>query len=299
MYLKPYLWTRNTQSDIIYSDFYRKMRMILDGKALALEKEAIIRKTCVQKSLKPTIAFIRIGSDIASQIYVSKKAEHAEKAGIRSKVFAYPNDVSESTIVTKINECNIDPLVDGILVQLPLPKHLDTDIILNTISPHKDVDGLNDVNVGKLSRNNAPLIACTPKGIVSLLEHYNIPLRGQHVVIIGRSRIVGKPMAQCMLNKNATVTVCHSHSKNIDQLVSHADIVVCATGTPNCIKAEWIRDHAVVIDVGIHRADGKITGDIDLSGHTHRLKAYTPVPGGVGPMTICSLLENTLIAHQT
>jgi len=239
---------------------------------------------------------IIVGENPASKVYVNKKKKTAEKAGFNSNVIELPESVSQEELEKCIDELNMDCEVDGILVQLPLPGHINTYDIIERIKPDKDVDGFHPLNVGKLSTGLEPYaVSCTPSGIIRLLEEYNIEIEGKNAVIIGRSNIVGKPLAALLLNKNATVTVCHSRTKNLEEICRQADILVAAVGRAKFVKAHWVKDGAVVIDVGINRtSEGKLAGDVDFENVCEKVGYITPVPGGVGPMTIAMLLLNTL-----
>ncbi len=278
------------------------MTKILDGKKLS---EKIL--TSLKEEIKtfhgtPTLAVIFVGDDVASQIYVNSKRKTAEKIGIKSIVFNYPKKVSENELVAKIKELNINENVHAILVQLPLPKHINTQNIISKINPKKDVDGFTPENVGKLVIGMKPYVyPCTPKGILMLLDEYQIEIEGKHAVIVGRSNIVGKPLAQMLLNRNATVTITHSKTKNLQDIIKTADILISAVGIKNLIVGESVREcvreceRVVVIDVGINRtSDGKICGDVDFESVSKQTSFITPTPGGVGPMTIASLMSNTV-----
>ncbi len=271
------------------------MTVILDGKKL---RDKILEelKTRLEKyTLKPTLVVILVGDNPASKIYVNNKKKTAENLGINSIVINYPSDVSEQVLLDKINELNTDKNVTAILVQLPLPEHIDKFRVINAISPKKDVDGFTPENSGRLFTGEAPYVyPCTPKGIIRLLEEYNIPLEGRHAVIVGRSNIVGKPLAQMLLNRNATVTICHSHTQNLPEITKTADILVSAVGG-KIIGINMIKSNCVVIDVGIFKDEnGKTRGDVDFASIAPLTSYITPVPGGVGPMTIAMLMSNTV-----
>ena len=246
-------------------------------------------------SEKPTLAVILVGDNPASQIYVKNKKKTAENLGIYSIVINYPSNISEKILLDKIQELNNDNKITAILVQLPLPKHIDKFKIIDAIAPEKDVDGLTPYNSGKLFSGEEPYVyPCTPKGILLLLDEYNIELAGKHVVVIGRSNLVGKPVAQMLLNRNATVTMCHSHTKNLSDITKTADIVVSAVGK-NIIGEKMLKSDCVVVDVGIFKdINGKICGDVDFTSASKIAAYISPVPGGVGPMTIASLMLNTV-----
>lgn len=271
------------------------MTQILDGKKLRDKILEELKVKIDRFEIKPTLVVILVGDNPASKIYVNNKKKTAEKLGINSEIINYPSNVSEKEILDKIEELNNDENVTAILVQLPLPEHISKENIMNKISPSKDVDGFTPYNFGKLFSGETPSVyPCTPKGILLLLDEYGIELDGQHVVVVGRSNIVGRPLAQMLLNRNATVTVCHSHTKNLAQITKTADILISAVGK-NIIEGEMLKSDCVVVDVGIFKDnDGKTRGDVDF-GNASKVASYiTPVPGGVGPMTIASLMLNTV-----
>ncbi|HJN37798.1 MAG TPA: bifunctional 5,10-methylenetetrahydrofolate dehydrogenase/5,10-methenyltetrahydrofolate cyclohydrolase [Gammaproteobacteria bacterium] len=248
--------------------------------------------------LPPKLTIIMVGNDQPSKIYTSAKQKACKSMGIDCSILKLPSDTSLPELHTTLTELNQDPSIDGILLQLPLPAHLPTTQLLNTLSSHKDVDGLNSINQGLLWNRTPKFIPCTPKGILSLLDYYSIELTGKNVVILGESKLVGRPLAALLLNRQATVTLCHSKTRNIQEHVRGCDILVSATGVRRVIPSAWIPDHCSVIDVGIHSNHGKIVGDLDHSTLTQRVHALTPVPGGVGPMTVISLVENTLLSAE-
>jgi len=251
-----------------------------------------------QKGLRvPGLAVVLVGNDPASQVYVGNKRKACEQAGILSLSYDLPADTSQQALEALVDELNENPTVDGILVQLPLPSHLDADPILVKIRPDKDVDGFHPYNIGRLMQRKPALRPCTPAGVITLLDSVGTPYKGQHAVIVGASNIVGRPMCMELLLKGATTTVCHRFTDNLEKFVSEADILVAAVGKPGIIKGEWVKPGATVIDVGINRMpDGKLCGDVDFEAAAARAAYITPVPGGVGPMTIATLLENTLYA---
>lgn len=271
------------------------MTIILDGKKLRDKIFENLKQKLNNMSEKPTLAVILVGDNPASQIYVKNKKKTAENLGINSIVINYPSNISENILLDKIQELNNDNKITAILVQLPLPKHIDKFKIIDTIAPEKDVDGLTPYNSGKLFSGEEPYVyPCTPKGILLLLDEYNIELAGKHVVVIGRSNLVGKPVAQMLLNRNATVTMCHSHTKNLSDITKTADIVVSAVGK-NIIGEKMLKSDCVVVDVGIFKdINGKICGDVDFASASKIAAYISPVPGGVGPMTIASLMLNTV-----
>ena len=252
----------------------------------------------IQKGLRaPGLAVILVGKDPASQVYVGNKRKACDEAGVLSLSYDLPEDTSQEALETLVDELNENPAVDGILVQLPLPSHLDADPILVKIRPDKDVDGFHPYNIGRLMQRKPTLRPCTPAGVITLLDSIGTPYKGQHAVIVGASNIVGRPMSMELLLKGATTTVCHRFTDNLEKFVGEADILVAAVGKPGIIKGEWVKTGATVIDVGINRmADGTLQGDVDFVAAAERAAYITPVPGGVGPMTIATLLENTLYA---
>jgi methylenetetrahydrofolate dehydrogenase (NADP+)/methenyltetrahydrofolate cyclohydrolase len=272
--------------------------MIIDGKKEAkLLREEIkkeILKIKKSKNKVPGLTVILIGNYTPSQIYVKNKEKNSKEVGMNSDVIKYSDDVSEKEILNKIKELNNDQNVSGILVQLPLPKQIDKEKIINSIHPSKDVDGFNPVNVGNLSSGYQGLVPCTPMGCLMLIKKVEKNLSGKHAVIIGRSNLNGKPMAQLLLKENCTVTIVHSKTKNLQQECLKADILVAAVGVPNLVKKDWVKKDAIVIDVGINKLNDKIVGDVEFDQVKDIAKAITPVPGGVGPMTIACLLKNTL-----
>ena len=245
----------------------------------------------------PGLAVVLVGNDPASEVYVGNKRKACEDAGIHSLSYDLPADTTQEALEALVDELNDNPAVDGILVQLPLPAHLDADPILLRIRPDKDVDGFHPFNIGRLVQRKPALRPCTPRGIITLLDHIGTPYKGQHAVIIGASNIVGRPMSMELLLKGATTTVAHRFTGDLARFVSEADIVIAAVGKPGLIKGEWIKPGATVIDVGINRMeDGKLRGDVEFDTACERAAFITPVPGGVGPMTIATLLQNTLYA---
>lgn len=271
------------------------MAIILDGKKLRDKIFENLKTELDKIEKKPTLAVILVGENPASQIYVRNKKKTAEKLGINSISIEYPSNITETELLEKIEELNKDENVTAILVQLPLPEHINKNKIIDAILPQKDVDGLTPYNLGKLFSGEEPYVyPCTPRGILLLLDEYNIELEGHHVVVVGRSNLVGKPVAQMLLKRNATVTMCHSHTKNLSDITKTADIIVSAVGK-NVIGEKMLKSNCVVVDVGIFRDEnGKISGDVDFE-NVSKVAAYiSPVPGGVGPMTIASLMLNTV-----
>jgi methylenetetrahydrofolate dehydrogenase (NADP+)/methenyltetrahydrofolate cyclohydrolase len=276
---------------------------IIDGKAVAQR----IRSVCAERvrlltasgAAAPGLAVILVGDDPPSRVYVNNKIKACEAVGIRSLSFRLPVETDTQVIIDKIAELNNDPAVHGILVQLPLPKHIDTGKVIRTISVDKDVDGFHLYNVGGLVVGDTIFSPCTPYGVVKLLESENIPISGQNVVIVGASNIVGKPMALMLMQREATVSVCHAKTRDLAQLTILADILIVAAGVPNLIVPQMVKRGAVVIDVGINRMpDGRLSGDIDFEGVRQKASFITPVPGGVGPMTVTMLLVNTIISAE-
>lgn len=276
---------------------------IIDGKAIALTERLRIASE-VQNRLnhgkrRPGLAVLLVGQDSASQIYVKNKRQACDEVGFHSKSYDFPATISEKDLLNKIDELNHNHDIDGILVQLPLPAHISTEKVLEAIDPLKDVDGFHPYNLGKLAQNQPGLRPCTPLGVITLLGATDVVIPGSEICLIGASRIVGRPMALELLNRDATVTICHQLTRDISHHIQKADIVIVAAGKPNLIEGNWIKEGAVIIDVGINRLpDGKIVGDVDFNSAVHRAGWITPVPGGVGPMTICSLLANTLMAAR-
>ena len=278
------------------------MAEIIDGKELAKKVRKELKKDVEElkaKGINPKLAVIMVGNDPGSTVYVRNKSKACEKVGIEFEEFLFDEKTEESELLELIDKLNADDTIHGILLQCPVPKHIDVNKAFRRISPNKDVDGFNPINVGNLTIGEDAFISCTPYGVVKMFEEYNIETEGKRAVILGRSNIVGKPMIQCMLNKNSTVTVCHSRTQNIGEVIKEADIVIAAIGKPNFVKADMVKDGAVVIDVGINRLDdGTITGDVDYENVAPKASYITPVPGGVGPMTIAMLLNNVVKAAK-
>ncbi len=271
--------------------------MLLDGKIVAKELKLDLKEKVSKLKRKPHLAVVLVGNDPASETYVNSKKKQTEALGMISTVIHMDESLSQNDLLDIVDKLNNDDTVDGILVQLPLPKHIDASIIIERIDVNKDVDGLHPLNVGYL-RNDIPnLIPCTPKGIMTLLKYYEIEISGKNALVIGRSQLVGKPISSLLMKENATVTVAHSKTRNIDQLIANSDIIVVAIGVKEMIKASQLREDQVVIDVGIHRDENGLTGDVEKAAYD-KVQYITPVPGGVGPLTIASLLENTYIAYM-
>ena len=266
--------------------------MILDGKTLSEQIKSEIKNDVKTYMIKPCLAVIQIGDNPASNVYIKSKEKACNEVGIYFKHIKYTEDVKEKEVINKIVELNNDEYVNGILLQLPIPDKYNSERIINYIARNKDVDGLTDINVGKLMNNKKCLISCTPQGIMELLNHYNIELEGKNVVIVGRSNLVGKPLISLFLNNDATVTVCHSKTNDLKSYTKNADILVVAVGKKYLITEDMIKEDAVVIDVGINREDDKLYGDVDFEKVKKKSSYITPVPGGVGPMTVAMLLKN-------
>ena len=275
------------------------MGNILDGKKVSKETEEILKlrvdKIKARKGTVPTLATILVGDDPASATYVKMKGNACERVGMNSLKIELPSSTSTEELLKEINKLNNDPEVSGILLQHPVPSQINERACFDAINAEKDVDGVTCLGFGNMSMGERAYGSCTPQGIMRLLDHYKVDIEGKHAVVIGRSPILGKPMAMMLLNKNATVTICHSKTQNLDFIVKQADLVVGAVGIPKFIKSDWIKDKAVVIDAGYHPEQ---CGDIDLDGIIHRCEAYTPVPGGVGPMTINTLILQTVEACE-
>lgn len=273
---------------------------IIDGKLVSQkikdELKVKIEEYKAETGKDITLAVLLVGENPASQVYVRNKIKACEYVGIKSLSYYLPENVTENEVKELVLSLSNDNSVNGILVQLPLPKGIDEDAILNLIPAEKDVDGFSSENVGNLLLGKETTVACTPFGVMKLLEEYNVDLTGKNAVVIGRSNIVGKPMAMLLLQKNATVTVCHSKTKNLSSIVANADVVVAAIGKPNFVTSDMVKDGAVVVDVGINRVDGKLVGDVDFESVSKKASLITPVPGGVGPMTIAMLMENTYLS---
>ena len=256
-------------------------------------------KALKDEGIESCLAVILVGDDPASRVYVNNKKKACEFCGIRSLEYVLPAETTQEELIELIEKLNADKSVNGILCQLPLPKHLDEKAVLNLIRPEKDVDAFHPENVGHIMIGDFNFLPCTPAGIMEMLRYENISLDGKNCVVIGRSNIVGKPMAMLMLKENATVTICHSRTKNLKEIVAGADVIVAAVGRPNFVTADMVKDGAVIIDVGINRMDdGKLCGDVDFEACKEKASYITPVPGGVGPMTIATLMQNTVTATK-
>ncbi|MBP3808520.1 MAG: bifunctional methylenetetrahydrofolate dehydrogenase/methenyltetrahydrofolate cyclohydrolase FolD [Eubacterium sp.] len=276
------------------------MAQLIDGKKISQDLKDEVKAQVSElkaKGVEVALAVILVGNDPASTVYVGNKKKACEYTGIRSESYELPEDTSEKELLDLVERLNNDDKIDGILVQLPLPKHIDEDKVIRSISPDKDVDGFHPESVGRLSIGAKGFVSCTPAGVIELLKRSNTPLDGANAVVVGRSNIVGKPMSMLLLRENATVTVCHSHTKNLKEVCKNADVLVVAIGQPKFIDASYIKEGATVIDVGIHRVDDgskKLCGDVDFESAEKVAGKITPVPGGVGPMTIAELMNNCL-----
>ena len=275
---------------------------ILDGKSLAAQVRAEVKSkvaALAQRGIRPGLAVVLAGDDPASKVYVRNKTRACEEVGVRSQQIDYPASVTQEELMACIGKLNLDAAVHGILVQLPLPKHIDSARVLEAVSPAKDVDGFHAESMGALLAGAPGFVPCTPAGVMRMLEHAQVPLAGRRAVVIGRSNIVGKPLALLLLQKDATVTICHSKTKDLDVMATQADILVAAIGRPKFVTAAMVKPGACVIDVGVNRLpDGNLAGDVDFASVKNVAGWITPVPGGVGPMTIALLLENCLKAAE-
>ena len=275
------------------------MTKLIDGKAISANVKDRVAEGVAklnEKGVSVCLAVIIVGEDPASKVYVANKKKACEALGIISREYALPENTTEEELLELIKELNADKQVNGILCQLPLPRHLDEKLIINTILPEKDVDAFHPSNVGKIMIGDYDFVPCTPAGVMEMLNQEGIEVEGKTCVVIGRSNIVGKPMGMLLLHKNGTVTICHSRTKNLKEICANADILVAAVGRAKFVTADMVKDGAVVIDVGMNRVDGKLCGDVDFEAVKDKCAAITPVPGGVGPMTIAMLMQNTLTA---
>ncbi len=275
---------------------------LINGKELAkkIREELKIEVNSLRKeSIIPKLAVIMVGNDKASEVYVRNKSKACNEIGIEFEEFLLDSNIEQEELIDLIKKLNNRKDVHGILLQSPIPEHLNIREAFDTIDYKKDVDGFNPVNIGKLAIGEDAFVSCTPYGVIKMLEEYNIPIEGKRAVIIGRSNIVGKPLIQCLLNKNATVTICHSRTKNIAEITKEADILIAALGKPKFVKENMVKENAVVIDVGINRnEEGKLVGDVDFENVSKKASYITPVPGGVGPMTIAMLMNNVVKAAK-
>lgn len=275
--------------------------VIIDGKELSKKIRGQVKEEVEnlnKKGIYPKLAVIMVGEDPASKVYVRNKSKACNEAGIEYEEFILNENIEMDELLSLIENLNNRKDIHGILLQSPIPKHLSIDKAFETIDYRKDVDGFHPINIGKLALNKKTFISCTPHGVMKMLEEYGIELKGANVVILGRSNIVGKPLAQCLLNKDATVTICHSKTKNIEEITKKADILISAIGKPKFVTANMVKEGAVVIDVGINRLETGIVGDVDFEEVSKKASHITPVPGGVGPMTIAMLLNNVVIAAK-
>lgn len=273
------------------------MAVLIDGKKISAQVKDECKERVARENMDVTLAVIQVGNDPASTVYVGNKKKACEYVGIHSLSYELSEETTEEELLALVEKLNADDTVNGILVQLPLPSHINEDKVIQTISPKKDVDGFHPQSVGALSIGQPGFVSCTPAGIIQLLKRSGVVIDGKECVIVGRSNIVGKPMAMLMLRENATVTVCHSHTKDLKEVTKRADILIVAIGKPKMITADYVKEGAVVIDVGIHRPEGgKLCGDVDFDSVEKTASAITPVPGGVGPMTIAMLMNNCVKA---
>ncbi|HWQ65583.1 MAG TPA: bifunctional methylenetetrahydrofolate dehydrogenase/methenyltetrahydrofolate cyclohydrolase FolD [Methanospirillum sp.] len=272
--------------------------MILDGKGLAERRLELLKEELLESEISPTLATVLVGDDQGSALYVRMKHRACEQVGIQSVNVQLPGDVTTRDVLDRLKVLNEDPDIHGILVQLPLPPQINTHQVIDAISPEKDVDGFHPSNMGRLTGGLVGPRPCTPLGVMTILNEYNIPIAGSHAVIIGRSVDVGRPMALLLLLADATVTICHSKTRNLAEITKQADILVCAAGKAGMVTAEMVKPGATVIDVGTNHVDGKLCGDVDFAAVKSIAGAITPVPGGVGPMTIATLMENTVEAAR-
>ena len=272
--------------------------MIIDGKQIAKKIRISIAEQVAKLDRKPGLAVVLVGDDPASEVYVRNKDNACKEVGFYSEKINKPADITQAALLSEVERLNKDDKIDGILVQLPLPSHLDANQVIEAINPNKDVDGFHSENVGKLMQNKPHLRPCTPKGVMTMLATIGVDLTSKNCVVVGASNIVGRPMAMELLNARATVTICNSKTQDLSSKIKQADVVVVAVGKSKMIKGDWIKDGAIVIDVGINRLDdGSLSGDVDFDSAQDKAAWITPVPGGVGPMTIATLLENTLTAY--
>lgn len=274
------------------------MNNIIDGKYVSNKLKDELKKEILENNLSPQLAVIQVGDDKASNVYVRNKKRACEYVGIKFHEFKFLSNIKEEILINEIKKLNNNQNINGIIVQLPLPKSLNEKRIINYIDSSKDVDGLTYKNLGNLVLKNDSLVSCTPSGIMKLLEEYNIDVKGKNVCVVGRSTLVGIPMFNLMLNKDATVTMCHSKTKNLKEHTINADILVVAVGKPNLITEDMVKDGAIVIDVGINKVGDNLCGDVDFDNVSKKAKLITPVPGGVGPMTVVSLLGNVVKAYK-
>ncbi len=278
------------------------MPLLLDGRPVAARVQAEVASGVAElraRGVTPTLAVVLVGRDPASEVYVGRKRKACVEAGIVARDRLFPDGLDEAGLLAVVRELDADPGVHGILVQLPLPGGLDEDRVIGALDPAKDVDGLHPENLGRLLAGRPAVVPCTPAGVLEILDHYGIELKGAEAVVVGRSRLVGKPLSQLLLGRHATVTVCHTRTRDLAAHTRRAEVLVVAAGRPGVVTGEMVRPDAVVIDVGVNRlADGKLAGDVDFATVAPRVRAITPVPGGVGPLTVAMLLRNTLAAAR-
>ncbi|MEG2351096.1 MAG: tetrahydrofolate dehydrogenase/cyclohydrolase catalytic domain-containing protein [Bacilli bacterium] len=274
------------------------MNNVIDGKETSKKIKQELKEKIKSQNIFSSLAVVQIGNNASSNIYVRNKKSVCEELGIAFKLIKFDEAIAQDLVIIEINKLNNDPLINGIIVQLPLPKGFNEGEIINTIIPIKDVDGLTYTNVGNLSLENECLVSCTPLGVMALLKNYQVNLTSKNVVIVGRSNLVGKPLIQLLLKENATVTICHSKSKNIKNFTKNADVLIVAAGHPNLITKEMVKEKVIVIDVGITRENDLICGDVDYSSVSKKAALITPVPGGVGPMTVTMLMKNVVKAYE-
>jgi len=271
---------------------------LIDGKSVALAVEQEVAAAISRLGISPGLVAVRVGNDPASEVYVRNKARKARELGLEGTELIFPETMPEEELLAEVARLNGDDAVDGILVQLPLPRQIDPKKVIDAIDPAKDVDGFHPINVGMLHLGRPALVPCTPAGVIRLIESTGEAIEGKHAVVIGRSDIVGKPVAALLLQRNATVTICHSRTRGLEAVAREADILIAAIGKARFVSAEMIKPGAIVIDVGINRVDGKLTGDVDFAAAKEIAGWITPVPGGVGPMTIAMLMKNTVTAAE-
>ena len=273
------------------------MDNIMDGKKISLEIQDELKHTIKYEMIKPSVAVIQVGNDQASTTYIKNKEKACNNIGIYFRYFKFEDGTPELTIINKIKELNNDDYVNGIIVQLPLPERYNEKRLVNQIINSKDIDGLTDINIGRLLNGKKTLVPCTPLGVMELLKRYEVELKGKHVVIVGKGKLTGKPLIYLMLNEGATVTVCHSKTVDLSKYTRDADVLISATGINKLITADMVKDGVVVVDVGINYEEGKIKGDVDFASVSKKASLITPVPGGVGPMTIAMLLKNIVTCY--
>lgn len=273
------------------------MAKIMDGKQLSIEIQDEIKQSIKAEMIKPSVAVIQVGNDPASNTYIKNKEKACNNVGIYFRYFKFEDGTPELTIINKIKELNNDDYVNGIIIQLPLPERYNEKRLVNQIINSKDIDGLTDINIGRLLNGKKTLVPCTPLGIMELLKNYDVSLTGKNVVIVGKGKLTGKPLMYLMLNEGATVTVCHSQTVDLSRYTKEADVLVSATGVSGLITADMVKDGVVVVDVGINNENGKIVGDVDYENVSKKASLITPVPGGVGPMTIAMLLKNIVTCY--